>query len=390
MCDTLWRRTPTGAIFAKNSDRPAGELQYIESRGPRPGGGRLATQYRDVADAGSVGLVGGRPSWLWGMEHAVNEHGVMVGNEKLYVRPARNERLARRDGLLGMDVVRLVAERSRDATHGVDIATSLIEEYGQRGVASAADGIGYSSSFLISDATEAYVVETNDDLWVAGRYDAAATISNRIGLGAAEVQRAARSCAGVDPHTWIDPNAVLGRADRRLGCTIPYATDANADPRSAAALLRHHGHGSWGPPPTTFDEDTGEGMTVCMHWKGVTATTSSIIVSQSRDPAARTRVWAAPGAPCVTPFVPIDMRSGPPPACTDPGVLRGFSRRRRSLEHDPACHERFRAEVEAWEARWWVRADEAWGVDGDLRTLTAEIDGALRQLASGTFGTVAP
>ena len=44
----------------------------------------LDTQYLRIADAGAHALVGSHPTWLWGLEHGVNEHGVAIGNEKIW------------------------------------------------------------------------------------------------------------------------------------------------------------------------------------------------------------------------------------------------------------------------------------------------------------------
>ncbi|MBK7323820.1 MAG: hypothetical protein IPI82_15615 [Candidatus Microthrix sp.] len=47
--------TPTGTLFAKNSDRPVAEPQLINYEGPRPASNRLATQYLKLGeDPGSA------------------------------------------------------------------------------------------------------------------------------------------------------------------------------------------------------------------------------------------------------------------------------------------------------------------------------------------------
>ena len=69
MCDTFAVTTPTGTLFAKNSERPVAEPQLINYEGPRPASNRLATQYLKLGeDPGSVGTLMTQPDWLWGAE----------------------------------------------------------------------------------------------------------------------------------------------------------------------------------------------------------------------------------------------------------------------------------------------------------------------------------
>src|SRR5574341_1238151 len=84
MCDTLCAIGASGALFAKNSDRPLREVQLIEAYAQRSGGSPLRTQYLTLEDLGAHALLGSRPDWLWGFEHGVNEHRVAIGNEKVY------------------------------------------------------------------------------------------------------------------------------------------------------------------------------------------------------------------------------------------------------------------------------------------------------------------
>ena len=102
--------------FAKNSDRPPDEPQVVEWFPARRPGTTLDTQYLELADPGACAFVGSRPTWLWGVEHGVNEYGVAIGNEKLYTTGAPKHRPP---ALLGMDLVRLGLERGRTADHAV-------------------------------------------------------------------------------------------------------------------------------------------------------------------------------------------------------------------------------------------------------------------------------
>ena len=70
-----------------------------------------------------------KPSWIWGAEIGVNEHGVCMGNESVFSR----EMNTREKALLGMDIVRLTLERSETAADAVRIVGELMERYGQGG-----------------------------------------------------------------------------------------------------------------------------------------------------------------------------------------------------------------------------------------------------------------
>ncbi len=112
MCDTLCVRTGDGMLFAKNSDRHPDEAQVVEWHAARGATGTLATQYLRIADADAYAFLGSRPTWLWGVEHGVNEHGVAIGNEKIWTVDRPHDHPA---ALLGMDLVRLGLERARSA-----------------------------------------------------------------------------------------------------------------------------------------------------------------------------------------------------------------------------------------------------------------------------------
>src|SRR5262245_25592146 len=122
MCDTLCVRHDAGMWFAKNSDRHPDEAQVVEWHDRRAPTAELRTQYLTLADPGALAFWGSRPLWLRGCEHGVNEHGVAAGNEKIFTveRPSDGPR-----ALLGMDIVRLVLERARDADEALAVCTSL-------------------------------------------------------------------------------------------------------------------------------------------------------------------------------------------------------------------------------------------------------------------------
>src|SRR5690349_11938870 len=113
-------------VFAKNSDRHPDEAQVVETFGRRAPGRTLATQYLTIADDGAYAFTGSRPTWLWGVEHGINEHGVAIGNEKIWTVDRPQELPP---ALLGMDLVRLGLERAATADDALIVITGLLEQY---------------------------------------------------------------------------------------------------------------------------------------------------------------------------------------------------------------------------------------------------------------------
>src|SRR5580698_10285277 len=158
MCDTLCAPGPRGMVFAKNSDRPPGEVQIAWPFGRRASAGcTLRTQYVSIGDTGAHATFLSCPTWLWGAEHGVNEHGVAIGNERVATTHDAAEATPR---LIGMDLVRLGLERARSAAEAVDVMTGLLTSLGQGGIADAEHQEAYDSSFLIADPDEAFILET--------------------------------------------------------------------------------------------------------------------------------------------------------------------------------------------------------------------------------------
>src|SRR5580693_4094411 len=175
MCDTLCGPGRRGMVFAKNSDRPPGEVQIAWPFGRRSSAGcTLRTQYLSIGDTGAHAALLSCPTWLWGAEHGVNEYGVAIGNER--VRTTHDAQAAR-TSLIGMDLVRLGLERSRTAEEALDVMTSLLAVHGQGGIADAVHNEAYDSSFLIADSAQAFVLETAGSDYAAAAVDAGAAIS---------------------------------------------------------------------------------------------------------------------------------------------------------------------------------------------------------------------
>lgn len=367
MCDTLCAITPRGTLFGKNSDRPSSEVQLIEAHPRRPAGGELRTQYLTIPDEGAHALIGARPDWLWGMEHGVNEHGVAIGNEKVWTTLDPSKQPA---ALIGMDLVRLGLERGATADEALDVMTTLLEEHGQGGVCDQTTGEAYFSSFLIADARGGWVLETSGRTWVADRVGRSSAISNRLTLGSEWTRASEDVSPGADWQAWRHPNAPTGHADVRLAASRACLTERGADitPAEMAAHLRDHGHGPWGAPgdasgrvdapPSGFAPD-GTGVTVCMHLRAFQNTTSSMIAWLPTDADEPLRAWVAPGSPCVSVFVPVFPPAGLPQGLGDPGTWRQFAELRDRVEDGTVALEQIRAALGPLESEMWASADAA-------------------------------
>lgn len=183
MCDTLVatpEATKNGVmILAKNSDRQPGEKQVVEfvpARNPRERIVRCT--YTAIPQAKRIyATFLSRPTWMFGAEIGVNEHGVAIGNEAVY-----SKRKYRKTGLTGMDMLRLALERSPTAKEALRVIISLLKKYGQGGNCGYNKAVYYHNSFIVADPKEAYVLETADNAWAWKKVKSVYTISNQYTL----------------------------------------------------------------------------------------------------------------------------------------------------------------------------------------------------------------
>jgi secernin len=392
MCDTLCAIGRGRTLFGKNSDRPVAEIQVVEKYAARPAGGRLRTQYVEVDNAGACGLVGSRPTWLWGFEHGVNEHGVAIGNEKVWTV---DDPRAAQPALIGMDLVRLGLERAATADDALDAITTLLAAHGQGGSGEDDPPDPYWSSFLIADARGAWVLETSGRTWAARPIDDGAAISNRITLGTDWTRASADVPAGADFDRWRNPRTPTGIADHRLAATRRcVATSGGAlTAGDVVATLRHHGDRTWGapgsdpadlsPPPTGVQEDW-RGVTVCMHVRGAQVTNGSLVAELPVDRNAPLRAWIALGSPCVSVYVPTFPPADIASELADPASWARFAGLRDRVERDGDELGEIRAVLAPIETELWEEAD-ATCADPDRRaTFTSEawrrVDNGLAKL----------
>ena len=181
-------------------------------------------------------------------------------------------------------------------------------------------GFIYSSSFLIADLEEAWVLETAGNVWAAARAAGVRSISNGLTLGAAlelvddaavKLARERGWCRGREAFDFTkcfsDPllTAFAG-ASIRSACTAASAARAQGALSLAvlaAGLRDHAGH----PPTAGFRM-----LMPCAHaapWPTRTSgqTTGSMVAHLGARPSA----WATgTSSPCLSAFKPIPIATG--------------------------------------------------------------------------------
>lgn len=381
MCDTLCVRRDDGMLFAKNSDRHPDEAQVVEWHPRRTACGTVRTQYLAIDDPGAYAFLGSRPTWLWGVEHGVNEHGVAIGNEKIWTVDRPHEHAP---ALLGMDLVRLGLERGRSADEALSVMTALLERHGQGGTGEPHRDEPYFSSFLIADPRGGYVVETSARTWVARPIDAGAAISNRVSLGTDWTQASSGLGAGADFDRYRSPKVSTAPADHRLAVTraaVAHGTRTTA--ADLARVLRDHGTGIDPSVIPAAADDDSRGFSVCMHRpEAHSQTTASMIAALHVD--APLRAWVCLGNPCASIYVPC-FPPAVAPELGDPMQWRRFAELRDRVEAEPHQLAGVRTALRAVEAEIWERADTVYASGGRAQatfagTVFSAVDAALHRL----------
>ena len=374
MCDTLCAPGRRGMVFAKNSDRPPGEVQITWPFGRRASAGcTLRTQYLTIGDTGAHAALLSCPTWLWGAEHGVNEYGVAIGNERV---STTHDAAAAPAALIGMDLVRLGLERARTADEAAEVIAGLLATCGQGGIADAAHHEAYDSSFLIADPSEAFVLETAGAEYAVARFPSGTAISNRLTLTTDWTRASASLVPGDDFDRYRDHAEDTAYADVRLAASRRFLAAAGPGGVTAAATaahLRDHGTGPWGAPgvdgpvhlpPERVGADSS-GVSVCMHVRGLSVTAASMIAELplGLTDGAPLRVFVAPGSPCASIYVPAFPRTaaGPPPfvpfELSGEDLWHAADAVRQVVEDDPGTLPAIRATLTPVEDELWAEAD---------------------------------
>lgn len=184
MCDTLVAiknyTANNSIIFAKNSDREPDEVHeliHIPSRQYKKGE-KVKCTYIEIPQVEKTYEVFlAKPFWIWGCEMGVNENGVVIGNEAIFAKIPYEKK----NGLIGMDLIRLALERSETSDIAVEVIADLLNKYGQGGACGYHDKkFRYHNSFLIADFNSAKVMECYGREWAVKEIKDAYSISNCI------------------------------------------------------------------------------------------------------------------------------------------------------------------------------------------------------------------
>jgi secernin len=303
MCDTLVSVDDNGVWFGKNSDREPGEAQIVEQHGD---------------------VILSRPFWMNGAEMGVNARGVAIGNEAVFTRIALDN-----DGVTGMDMLRVALEQAGTAREAVDVIVRTLKSRGQGGRMGYRNvKFRYSSSFLIADRTEAWVLETAGKFFAAKKIARGVnTISNELTLGkdvdlvdddALNHAKSKGWCTSASDFDFTQcfsdkvMSKLAGAAERRACTTAVLSRSGQVDLSVVMNALRDHG----GASPL-------DGLVMkmpCAHagpWPTRTSgqTTGSLIVRSTRDDV---KAWSTgTSSPCISVFKPLSFSNfdaGPKPA----------------------------------------------------------------------------
>ena len=357
MCDTLAIKRPDGIWLAKNSDREAAEPQLVERHAAVCGDSesRLACTHIEIEQVPDRhAVIISRPSWMWGAEMGVNEHGVAIGNEAIF----SNRVMKKGKALLGMDLLRLGLERGATAQEAAGVIIRLLEQYGQGGPAGYRNkSFRYDNSFLIADPSQALVLETCGRDWVIKMVRDHWSISNTYTVGsdiAMKSEQAPSNGFAEGCETWLLPR--FGHAGERLACSRAALDALRGEAVSfeaIAAILRTHDRGD--------GFSRGSNRDLCMHAGGPfrpSHSTASMMVKLVPGEAPRLLMTGSK-TPCISLFRPVAFEGGF--SVLDPQVWPRSAERHEAMARDREARETLQARLAVAEGRIFplVEAGEA-------------------------------
>jgi hypothetical protein len=266
MCDSfvaLPRATTTGTtLAAKNADCEINEAQAV-IRLPRrtyPSGAMLRTTHIVIPQVRETHeVILDKSFWTWGGEIGLNEHGLAVGNEAIFSNAGPDG-----DGLITGDLLRLMLERAKNCDEAMSVFGQVLSEHGQGGNCELRGNSHFDSSYLISDAKSAFVIETAGREWAARPVDGVGAISNAMTIG--DDWQTCTAAGGNGGRINFERqfedkekvSAVGAHQRRKVAYEWLKARAGQIDLRTMADLLRQH--------PDGYDPAEGAVCTnICMH-----------------------------------------------------------------------------------------------------------------------------
>jgi len=350
MCDAMVAMSDVtqngNVLFAKNSDRPAGECQVIHYSpgGTKDQGSDIQCSYvRLPGKKSALATLGCRPYWCWGYETGMNEAGVVGGNTAIFTRSFYQPESRGSLGLTGMDLLRLGLERGETAEKSVEMISGLLEKYGQWG--SAVQGKnheegGYENAYLLADRKEAWILETTGRRWVAKKVkNGVRTLSNEPGIrrewdkASPDVRDYAKNSGWWDPQEQPFDFALIYGDHEHYSRQVSHIrwkrTDAllnasagNLDVPTMMGILRDHYEDTFLEGPQ-FHPYLPDFHTICMHdspagftW-GNTAT--SVVVELNSDDPSPPVLWLAYLPPCTSVYMAVPFSQNLPEILTRAG-----------------------------------------------------------------------
>ncbi len=345
MCDTLVVVGAESVLFAKNSDRDPNEAQGVEwhPRRQHPEGAPVGCTWIEIPQVREThAVLLSRPFWMWGAEMGANEHGLVIGNEAVFMRQPYAK-----IGLTGMDILRLALERAADAESAVRVMVGLLETHGQGG------GCGhenrrftYHNSFLIADPVRAVVMETAGRAWATEEVRGGRSISNALTIPGFAEKHSDRI------RTWAS-------GGRHRGSRTKCLAQSARTPREMASILRDHGAGHTEPNYSTIN---GALNAPCAHAGGGLLVASQTVGSWIAELSPHSiRHWVTgTAAPCCGLFKPVRVDQpldiGPPPTdrADDRSLWWNGERLHRRIIRNPAGFwPQLNAEREPLERAWF-------------------------------------
>jgi len=294
-------------IFAKNSDRDPNESQILEYY-PRLKHEETSikltyVEFPQVKETFSILI--SRPWWIWGAEMGINEFNLTIGNAAVFTKIKLEK-----EGLIGMDILRLALERTKSAKEALNFIVNTIETYGQGGNCSYEHKMYYSNSYIIADPKEAWTLETAGKYWVAKRIDGFYSISNSLSiendwdLASDDVIRLSKGIGNFSFAKYFSDKfyTYFAHGKERRKCTTGSIEKekGNITLKYIMDLLRYHNSPLFAPWKGSMKD-------VCMHYGGLTrpSQTASSQVSELIGYDLSINWFTGTSNPCLSLFKPF-------------------------------------------------------------------------------------